>query len=125
MINTIEDLSNVCAAGKNNAFFIDYDLSVRRCSLPIYDNSPFNRYNNIGFIEKNGKMVLNKNYLAKWCQCKSVPEDCLKCKYYAFCFSCVCPYSVLKGKRECEDFRFMVDFKLKIWNSTCKGRGNA
>lgn len=116
-IHSISDFSSICDAGNANSFFIDYDLTVRRCSIPIYDNSEYSQYNNIGTIDTAGNMIIDYTKLSKWIERGQVSEECYNCEYYPLCFSAFCPYSYLiKRKKNCSDIKFYVNYKLKYWS---------
>ena len=120
-INTISDFSSICDAGNVNSFFIDYDLTVRRCSIPIYDQNKHAEYNNIGKLDFDGNMDLDDFKFSKWIERGQVSEDCYDCKYYPLCFSSSCPYAYLiKNKKNCEDIKFYVNYKMKYWSKRIK-----
>lgn len=94
--------SMMCFASKKNAFVIDPELKVYKCSHYIMNMKNPCKNNEIGFIDSNGKLIIDKKDELKWIFC-IIDDECKICKYYPYCLYKVCPCAGLKKKNNCEE----------------------
>ena len=83
----------VCYAGRKNAYVIDVEGNVRKCTVALNDE-----INCIGYIDKMGQMHLDKLKAAMWNE-KVGCHELAKCKFYPLCFGKACPYKAILGKQ--------------------------
>lgn len=106
-ISDIKEYKDVCAASYSNYYYINWDLSIYKCSLAVYNKC---KYGCIGRIENNGKLLIDSKKEYVWSERGDIDEACLKCKYYGICFANGCPYKYLVGKqKKCQEFKFTID----------------
>lgn len=85
MSNFVAPFSMICYASDLNSFVIDYDGSLKKCSVCL-DSS----YNTIGNIKENGESIIDEEMYAWWTTYE-IKEECKKCKIYPICFGKKCP----------------------------------
>lgn len=83
----------VCYAGRKNAYVIDVEGSVRKCTVALNDE-----VNCIGYIDETGKMHLDKSKAALWYESVGC-QEMEACKFYPLCYGKTCPYKVISGKQ--------------------------
>ncbi len=112
----------LCEANLKNGFLINYDGIIQKCSLASY-NHLYKDMNDIGYIEKNGKMVIDQVKLSKWIVKNSTNEKCYDCYIYPLCCGGTCPYmnnirkittclpikEMLKAHLRCKSLRNEID----------------
>ncbi len=77
----------VCKAGIPNAYTIDYNGEIKRCTNRL--DTPLNR---IGRLTEDGTAILNQNLNAKWIYNDYLSNDaCKNCKLLPLCFGKHCP----------------------------------
>ena len=88
----------VCYATKPNFFSIDYDGTIKKCSHHL--SIP---QNNIGFINENGEMKIDKKKHALWISNYSTHlKSCKDCKILPLCFGKRCVASMVQyGNSNC------------------------
>lgn len=83
----------VCYAANPNAFVIDSNGTIRKCTVALYDVQ-----NNLGYL-KDGKMVLNREKEILWNQNKSHENPvCASCELLPTCFGKFCPLENIQKK---------------------------
>jgi len=83
----------VCYACKHNSFVIDYDGTVRKCTIDLD-----NKMNNVGKIEIDGTFNLNHAKHSRWvCRHSQFSEKCKECKVFPICFGGRCALSKVHG----------------------------
>lgn len=81
---------NVCKAARKNAYVIDFDGSVKKCSAALEDE-----INRIGYLDTDGNMHLDQNKLG--CGCSTfLPAECDYCEIYPLCYVKACPYNRIR-----------------------------
>ena len=81
---------NVCKAARKNAYVIDFDGSVNKCSAALEDE-----INRIGYLDTDGNMHLDQNKLGLWMQ-TFLPAECDYCEIYPLCYVKACPYNRIR-----------------------------
>ena len=76
----------ICDASKKNYYVIGPDAKVFKCTMKLYADDAIN---NIGYLDENGIMVLDKTKEAHW-RVKQEVEKCNRCSFYAACFGMNC-----------------------------------
>lgn len=76
----------VCYAGRSNNLVIDWDGSVKKCTLALD-----NKLNCVGLLENNGNILFNENF-KRWCDL-SIDKNskCYDCNLLPLCFKKKCP----------------------------------
>lgn len=78
--------NRVCYASKHQNFLIDYDGTVLKCTLVLDDD-----LNKIGFINKDGIMIIDEVKNSNWVAEKiDLDEKCKTCKVLPICFGGRC-----------------------------------
>lgn len=83
----------ICYAANPNAFVIDADGTVHKCTVGLdYE------LNNIGYL-KHGKMILDEEKESLWySHISQKDEDCLSCELLPTCLGKFCPLERMQGK---------------------------
>lgn len=81
----------LCEANLKNGFLFNFDGVVQKCSLASY-NPLYENINNIGYIDKDGKMIINQSKLSRWIVKKKIDNKCYDCYIYPLCCGGTCPY---------------------------------
>lgn len=97
-----------CEAFYKNGYVINYDGKVFKCAMRMEDYES----NCIGFIDDNGRMVLNENE-RMWLSDDVINEACLKCILLPICLTNRCHYSVkVKSELKCMECRDLLDSQI-------------
>ena len=108
----IADIKQICPACSASYYFINWDLSLHKCSIALHNN---HKYSRIGKLSQSGGLEIDTHKESLWIERGTIPQKCLDCNYYALCFSNTCPYSyTIKSKRNCEEFIFSFNEKMKF-----------
>ena len=108
-IADFKQVRDICSAAKTNYYFINWDLSIYKCSLALNHNGE-----PLGYISEQGKMIMDKQKEMNWTQRRDIPKSCYDCQLYPFCMSNICPYVFnVNNKIKCEDFKFSLFNKIK------------
>lgn len=84
----------VCYATKHNDYIIDYDGSIRKCTLSLDDE-----LNHIGTLHKDGTMELWEEKHAKWVGKKiQMSEECKECRVLPLCYGGRCVNDRVHGE---------------------------
>jgi uncharacterized protein len=111
-------ITGLCPDISVNSYYIDYDLSLKVCSLAKYKDDTRSQCNNIGYINSDGQMIINRDRFALWLQRKNIAEKCVRCKYYPFCYGARCAYaSLIMNNLVCDDLRYSIDMAIKSLNN--------
>lgn len=106
-----------CEASMKNSLYINCDGSVFKCTLPLYDTSESNKQSNlIGYLDLNGKLILNKAKESLWLTDLYGSEKCIRCKFYPICNGGMCPYQKLfRHNTPCyyDDFEYILTNIMK------------
>lgn len=101
--NLYFSINNIlCEACRNNAFYIDYNAEIYKCSIAIYDDK-YKDENKIGFINDFGEAIIDEKKNAKWVTKLTDKPKCKTCLYYPICMNAICPFS-RKFKKKCPCF---------------------
>ena len=107
----ISEIKQICPACCISYYFINWDLSIHKCSIALHNN---HKNSNIGRLTKRGLLEIDTYKEMLWVERGKIPQKCLDCSYYALCFSNKCPYSYkIKLKKNCEEFKFSINEKIK------------
>ena len=101
---------NFCYAARPNSLVIMPDGSLRKCTVALYD-----KINHVGYINKEGDLILNKNFY-KWVDLyHKVPEKCKNCPIYPVCMGVNCPLVRLKSETSlpCPPSLYNIKFAVK------------
>jgi len=95
---SLDPHGNVCYASKSNSIVIGADGSLYKCTVD-FDNS----INNIGVINIDGTLNLNRVKMDMWTKdYADCVEKCAKCSFYPSCQTKKCPLtSISSGKPSC------------------------
>lgn len=95
---SLDPHGNVCYASKSNSIVIGSDGMLYKCTVD-FDNF----VNNIGVINYDGTLNLNRVKLAMWTKdYTDCVEKCSKCSFYPSCQTKKCPLaSINSGKPSC------------------------
>jgi len=96
--NSLDPHGNVCYASKSNSIVIGSDGMLYKCTV-AFDNP----VNNIGVINQDGTLNLNRVKLEMWTRDYADREEkCSKCSFYPSCQTKKCPLlSISFGKPSC------------------------
>ncbi|MDR2045273.1 MAG: radical SAM protein [Clostridium sp.] len=83
----------LCEAAKKNAFYVDPDLKLHKCSISLYGSNENRELNNVGYIDKKGDLHIDEGKEARWLVREPLDKECLECVYFPLCFSHTCPLS--------------------------------
>ena len=90
--------TNICSASREHGFIVNWDLSLHKCTLALYDeNEEIRKLNNVGYINENGVPIIDNVKQAYWVGIKNQNGSCSKCKLFPQCFGVGCAYRRLKG----------------------------
>ena len=107
----------VCYAANPNAYVIDADATVHKCTVGLYDER-----NNIGYI-KNGVMVLDKGKESQWYRgIPSTEGKCMSCRLLPTCLGKFCPLErIQRSEIACPPMKDNLDMYMKLFlnESTC------
>lgn len=89
-----------CEACKKNGFIINFDGTIHKCTLAIY-NTEYKDINQIGKIMPGGKMEINEKKEVCWLG-KNIYNNhkCDNCEVYPLCMSINCPWMTQIKKKE-------------------------
>lgn len=78
--------NQVCYSGRRNMYVIDPEGKVKKCTVTD------NEYNELGYIDESGNMIIDENKHAKWLNYKlSDGSSCSSCLDNAKCKDYACP----------------------------------
>lgn len=86
----LNNFGMMCYAGKINNMVIDYDGTIRKCTVRLDDEK-----NAVGKIEASGGRIDEGKY--SWWTSYDMDDDCRKCKVYPLCYGKKCPSTYKKG----------------------------
>lgn len=86
--------NGICEAAKRNSYIIKPSGEICKCTclLDLPDNQ-------VGQLDENGNMNLNKNLLSKWVyRFDKIPNHCTSCSMLPICGNSSCPANILLSK---------------------------
>lgn len=90
-----------CEACKYNGYLVDYDGTLKKCSIALYDNI-YADVNVVGKLDKYGRMKLDKQHMADWLIKQNDKKECYECNVYPICMGVNCPLSTnIRGEKKC------------------------
>lgn len=115
-IADFKQVRDICSAAKTNYYFINWDLSVHKCSLALnHGGEP------LGYLSEQGRMIIDKRKEMNWTKRNNISKSCYDCQLYPFCMANICPYVFnVKNQIRCEDFKFSFFNKIKSVEKTAK-----
>ena len=75
----------ICIASKKNGYFIAGDASVHKCEMAMNDDYYYDK-SLIGFIDKNGNLVIDKEKEIKWLTRSRDLDSCYDCIAFIYYF---------------------------------------
>lgn len=78
----------VCYAAQKNSYVVGADGTVYKCTVHFDDAT-----NNIGYINKLGEMILDKDKLEFWTERIEIEDECKECPSRISCLGIGCPYN--------------------------------
>lgn len=84
--------SELCMAYRKNGFTINYDTKLYKCPMILY-NKEYNDINEVGYIDQNGKMIIDDAKNSKWVGASAAAEGCKDCLQYPICMGLLCPFA--------------------------------
>ncbi|MDR0999843.1 MAG: radical SAM protein [Clostridiales bacterium] len=88
-----QPFQGVCYASKHNTFVIDYDGSVRKCTVMLDSDK-----NKVGQLLENGEMLISHSENSCWvCKENRLKSHCKECKILPVCFGGRCAANVVKN----------------------------
>ncbi|MCI9303724.1 radical SAM/SPASM domain-containing protein [Clostridium sp.] len=108
---------SICDGSKKNGFIVNYDGSLNKCTLAIYDEE-FKDLNNIGNINNSlDKVNIKKSNL--WTGLNKREKDCFNCSVLPFCGMVGCSYEKLKKSEiACRKYEIIELFRLQAINAS-------
>lgn len=105
----------VCIASKKNGYFIAGDASVHKCEMAMNDDYYYDK-SLIGFIDKNGNLVIDKEKEIKWLTRSRDLDSCYDCIAYPYCMGgAQCNYGMKFHKNiQCEGNRAFLEWTSAI-----------
>ncbi|KXY70739.1 radical SAM protein [Bacillus pacificus] len=96
-IKTMLQRNNSCYASSPNSFVFGVDGTVYKCTIALYED-----YNKVGYIDKNGKMILDDEKLKLWVSRGNEDSGCKSCFFAPSCHGDSCPLvRIQTSKRPC------------------------
>lgn len=93
--------TNICSASREHGFIVNWDLSLHKCTLALYDeNEEIRKLNNVGCISEKGVPIIDNIKQAYWVGIKNQNGSCSECKLFPQCFGVGCAYRRLKGNSD-------------------------
>lgn len=103
---------NVCAASRENGFIVNWDLTLHKCTLAMYDlDTDIRLLNCIGKIKSDGVAFIDRGKQKTWVGIKKDLSKCQSCKFLPQCYAVGCSYRRVKGIAE--------DCRKEDLNSIC------
>lgn len=101
----------VCYAANPNAFVIDADGVIHKCTVALYNSE-----NKIGYLN-GGKMILNREKEKLWCQENSQEYSiCSSCQLFPTCLGKFCPLETIQGNvPACPPMKKNLDMYMKLF----------
>ncbi|MBU5313074.1 radical SAM protein [Tissierella carlieri] len=99
--------SMCCYAASFNSFFVDYDGTLRKCSVIIDEPS-----NEVGRLEDND-FELDEVKISNWTS-YNLERECFNCNIFPICYGKMCPNTYL-NPTHCEEVRqsYILNIKQK------------
>lgn len=110
--------NGICEAAKRNSYIIKPSGEICKCTclLDLADNQ-------VGKLDQNGNMNLNKNLLSKWIyRFDKMPHRCTACSMLPVCGNSSCPANCMFSKRDysCGYENFYIKEILKLFSQNIK-----
>ena len=98
-----ENLSNrMCHSFKDNGLVFNFDGRIFKCAKMMYEkDEKIKKNNELGYLDKNGKIVLNVLRNAQWLTPPKWNEACFDCKLRPVCYTLHCPASRFTNREKC------------------------
>ena len=117
----------LCSACKKNAYIIDTYGNVSKCVLchDIARTVDINKQNDnrIGYIDKQGYLVINKEKEAKWIVRNRLSSECRDCSVLPVCLEAICP-NYRKFSENCINCTADKNYYKSILLSLCDETSN-
>lgn len=108
----------LCEAPRKNAYLIDHEAKLHKCSIALYDEESKD-INNIGYIDERGIAVIEPEKEAFWLIRNEVPKECQECIYFPLCMAQTCPKArKLTNKKICISGKGELAFYLNYLAKT-------
>ena len=102
-----------CEACKYNSFLVNYNGSLSKCTIALYDDK-FKDLNEVGFIDPKGKAYLDKSKVAQWIGLGDEREACNQCVEYPLCMGVNCPFATrIRNEEQCLPIKELIPFYLR------------
>lgn len=110
-----------CPASKKNGFVITGDAFVYKCEMAMNDKN-LKSDNCIGYIDKNGNMIVDEKKEARWLTRSRELEKCYNCVAYPYCMGGgQCNFGIkFQKKSRCNDNKEFLRFSSAILSETEK-----
>ncbi|HFU7059048.1 TPA: radical SAM protein [Bacillus cereus] len=96
-IKTMLQRNNSCYASSPNSFVLGVDGTVYKCTIALYED-----YNKVGYINKDGEMILDDEKLKLWVSRGIEDSGCKSCFFAPSCHGDSCPLvRIQTSKRPC------------------------
>lgn len=93
-----ESIENrMCHSSKLYGFVYNYDGTVCKCAKALYEDDYIKEINEIGYINKFGKLVFNEMYHSRWLKVNFNRKECHSCIWMPACITMRCPLGDLKN----------------------------
>lgn len=104
-----------CEASCKHAYYINYDGSILKCTLPLYDKNTSNReVNQIGHLNNLRNDCIDRGNEFQWLSPTLNNKKCNSCKLLPICINTFCPYKTKFTKTApCYFEEFMEIIKRK------------
>lgn len=110
--------NGICEAAKRNSYVIKPSGEVCKCTA-LLDSAD----NQIGRLDSNGDMILNKDLLSKWIyRFDKMPDKCISCSMLPTCGNSSCPANCLfsQQKYSCGYENFYIKQTLNLLSKNAK-----
>lgn len=97
-ITMIRACSGLCVGSRKNSYLVNYDGKLHKCTTCIYDDE-YHDKSEIGYIDSNGRVIIDKWKEIDWISCDADMNVCTKCNMYPICLGMPCPYFKIKLKK--------------------------
>ena len=108
---------SICSAARMNGFIIDYDGSLKKCTIAMESDDPYlKEINCVGLIDDRGNMHLNEALQSIWVQHYDLTHsECADCLLYPRCYGTGCVFKRLQDRMQNKESecKWKKEFNLK------------